>query len=155
MLAYKFLRPGAVGPFSGFVWPAGEWVTAGDAPAPCRTGIHACQLPQPTTIYSDAQLLHVYRETRTVAMVGASPNWNRPSYFVMRYLQVKGFRVIPVNPRAPATTVGRPRWGSSGAGRSTGWRASSACPSAPPDPRARVRRERPRRRRSTASRERA
>lgn len=33
-------------------------------------------------------------------MVGASPNWNRPSYFVMRYLQHKGFRVIPVNPRA-------------------------------------------------------
>ena len=44
MLAYKFLRPGAVGPFSGFVWPAGEWVTAGDAPAPCRTGIHGCRV---------------------------------------------------------------------------------------------------------------
>ncbi len=33
-------------------------------------------------------------------MVGASPNWVRPSYFAMRYLQRKGFRVIPVNPRA-------------------------------------------------------
>ena len=33
-------------------------------------------------------------------MVGASPNWNRPSYFAMKSLQDKGFRVIPVNPGA-------------------------------------------------------
>ena len=31
-------------------------------------------------------------------MVGASTNWNRPSYFAMKYLQTKGYRVIPVNP---------------------------------------------------------
>src|SRR6202011_3343543 len=31
-------------------------------------------------------------------MVDASSNWNRPSYFVMKYLQNKGYRVIPVNP---------------------------------------------------------
>ena len=49
---------------------------------------------------SDDQLLGIYHGTRTIAMVGASPNWNRPSYFVMRYLQRKGYRVIPVNPRA-------------------------------------------------------
>jgi predicted CoA-binding protein len=60
----------------------------------------ACFLPAATTVYPDVLLRRIYRETRTVAMVGASPTWNRPSYFVMRYLQQKGFRVIPVNPRA-------------------------------------------------------
>ncbi|HEV2674943.1 MAG TPA: CoA-binding protein [Aliidongia sp.] len=50
--------------------------------------------------YSDDYLRGVLRRTKTIAMVGASPNWNRPSFFVMKYLQSKGFRVIPVNPRA-------------------------------------------------------
>ncbi|HEY1301408.1 MAG TPA: aminotransferase class I/II-fold pyridoxal phosphate-dependent enzyme, partial [Stellaceae bacterium] len=48
--------------------------------------------------YSDAQLRAILRRVRTIAMVGASSNWNRPSYFVMKYLQGKGYRVIPVNP---------------------------------------------------------
>ena len=60
----------------------------------------ACHLPRTGLRYDDDLLLRIYRETRTIAMVGASPNWNRPSYFVMRYLQRKGYRVIPVNPRA-------------------------------------------------------
>jgi hypothetical protein len=30
---------------------------------------------------------------RTIVVVGASPNWNRPSYFVMKYLQGKGYRL--------------------------------------------------------------
>jgi predicted CoA-binding protein len=40
----------------------------------------------------------ILREVKVIAMVGASANWNRPSYFAMKYLQRKGFRVIPVNP---------------------------------------------------------
>lgn len=49
--------------------------------------------------YADADLRRIFRDTRTVAMVGASPKWVRPSHFVFRYLQQKGFRVIPVNPQ--------------------------------------------------------
>jgi predicted CoA-binding protein len=60
----------------------------------------SCLLPAPGPGYPDDVLLAIYNATRTIAMVGASPNWNRPSYFAMRYLQHKGFRVIPVNPRA-------------------------------------------------------
>src|SRR5438067_3017360 len=48
--------------------------------------------------YSDAQLRSILERVRTIAMVGASSNWNRQSYFVMKYLQGKGYRVIPVNP---------------------------------------------------------
>src|ERR1700726_524026 len=48
--------------------------------------------------YSDAQLRAILQRIKTIAMIGASSNWNRPSYFVMKYLQGKGYRVIPVNP---------------------------------------------------------
>ena len=48
--------------------------------------------------YSDTYLRRILREVKTIAMVGASPNWNRPSFFAMKYLQQKGYRVIPVNP---------------------------------------------------------
>jgi predicted CoA-binding protein len=41
----------------------------------------------------------------TVAMVGASTTWNRPSYFAMKYMQDKGYRVIPVNTRAAGETL--------------------------------------------------
>ena len=49
-------------------------------------------------IYNDDQMRRVLREVRTIAMVGASPNWVRPSNFAMKYLQGKGYRVIPLNP---------------------------------------------------------
>ena len=48
--------------------------------------------------YPDAKLIRILGSVKTIAMVGVSANWNRPSYFVMKYLQSKGFRVIPVNP---------------------------------------------------------
>jgi len=48
--------------------------------------------------YDDAYIRIILTGNKVVAMVGASPNPVRPSYFVMKYLQEKGFRVIPVNP---------------------------------------------------------
>ena len=48
--------------------------------------------------YSDAYIRDILANNRTIAMVGASPNASRPSYFAMKYLKAKGFRVIPVNP---------------------------------------------------------
>lgn len=55
--------------------------------------------------YSDEALRSILRRCRTIAMVGASANWVRPSYFAMKYLQGKGYRVIPVNPVAAGRTV--------------------------------------------------
>ena len=49
-------------------------------------------------VYSDALVRRVLSQTRTIAMVGASGNWKRPSFFAMKYLQKKGYRVIPINP---------------------------------------------------------
>jgi predicted CoA-binding protein len=48
--------------------------------------------------YNDATIAAILNETKVVAMIGASANINRPSYFVLKYLLGKGFRVIPVNP---------------------------------------------------------
>ncbi len=55
--------------------------------------------------YSDALLREILATTRVIAMVGASPNPVRPSFFAMAYLQSKGFRVIPVNPGAAGATI--------------------------------------------------
>ncbi|WP_417719669.1 CoA-binding protein [Salipiger sp.] len=48
--------------------------------------------------YSDAFLKEILARTRVIAVVGVSLNPVRPSYYVARYLGLKGFRVIPVNP---------------------------------------------------------
>lgn len=49
-------------------------------------------------IYDDDAIRKILNSVKTVALVGASPKWVRPSSFVMKYLQGKGYRVIPVNP---------------------------------------------------------
>jgi len=50
------------------------------------------------TEYPDALLERIFAETKTIAVVGASPKPHRPSHGVMRFLQSKGYRCIPVNP---------------------------------------------------------
>lgn len=49
-------------------------------------------------MYTDDHLRLILERTRTIAVVGVSANPVRPSYFVARYLGLKGYRVIPVNP---------------------------------------------------------
>lgn len=55
--------------------------------------------------YPDAYLRRILEETRVIAMVGASPRPNRPSHGVMRFLQARGYRVIPVNPFAAGDEI--------------------------------------------------
>ncbi|HUL96797.1 MAG TPA: CoA-binding protein, partial [Usitatibacter sp.] len=40
----------------------------------------------------------ILKTTRTIAVVGLSAQWHRPSFFAAKYLQEHGYRVIPVNP---------------------------------------------------------
>lgn len=49
--------------------------------------------------YSDRYITDILAGARSFAMVGASANTNRPSYFAMKYLLGKGFAVHPINPR--------------------------------------------------------
>ena len=56
-------------------------------------------------VYSDEKIRRILRDVRTIAMVGASPTWNRPSNFAMKYMQAKGYRMIPVNPRAAGQEI--------------------------------------------------
>ena len=48
--------------------------------------------------YDNAYIAGILNSVKTIAMVGASANDVRPSYFVMKYLIGKGFTVFPVNP---------------------------------------------------------
>jgi hypothetical protein len=56
----------------------------------------------PVPAPDDALLRRILRESRTIAVVGLSADWNRPSYFAASYLQGKGYRIVPVNPKADA-----------------------------------------------------
>ncbi len=59
--------------------------------------------------YSDSHIRGILDSVKTIAMLGASANNARPSYFVFKYLLERGYRMIPVNPGLAGTAlVGQP-----------------------------------------------
>jgi predicted CoA-binding protein len=61
------------------------------------------ELVMPT--YPDTLIKSILRSVKTIAMVGASGNDIRPSYFAMMYLLNKGYTIIPVNPGMVGKTI--------------------------------------------------
>ena len=55
--------------------------------------------------YPDAHLKDILKRTRRIAVVGVSMNPVRPSYYVARYLDLKGYDIVPVNPRHAGETL--------------------------------------------------
>ncbi|MHB1123924.1 MAG: CoA-binding protein [Ramlibacter sp.] len=54
-----------------------------------------------------ATLRRILATCRTIAVVGLSPQWHRPSFFAAKYMQAHGYRIVPVNPAA-AEILGEP-----------------------------------------------
>jgi uncharacterized protein len=48
--------------------------------------------------YDPAYIRAILRETKTIAMVGASANESRPSFFVLKYLATRNYTMLPINP---------------------------------------------------------
>ncbi len=60
---------------------------------------------EPAPAYDPAALRRILEQTRTIAAVGVSTNTVRPSYYVVKYLKAKGYRIVPVNPVYAGQTV--------------------------------------------------
>jgi predicted CoA-binding protein len=55
--------------------------------------------------YPDDLIRSILKSTKTIALVGASANEVRPSYFVLKYLLGRGYRMFPVNPGIAGTEI--------------------------------------------------
>ena len=51
------------------------------------------------------KIVEVLSAAKTIAVVGASDDWKRPSFYVMKYLQKHGYHIIPVNPRLKGQSI--------------------------------------------------
>jgi len=59
--------------------------------------------------YNDAYIREILNTVKTVAMIGASPQNVRPSYFVFKYLSERGYDMIPINPgQVGKSLLGKP-----------------------------------------------
>ena len=47
-----------------------------------------------------SELRRILGTCKTIAVVGLSPQWHRPSFFAAKYMQGHGYKIIPVNPTA-------------------------------------------------------
>jgi uncharacterized protein len=48
-----------------------------------------------------SSLRHILKTCKTIAVVGLSAEWHRPSFFAAKYMQEHGYRIVPVNPKYP------------------------------------------------------
>ena len=55
--------------------------------------------------YPDAYIAGILKEVHSIAMVGASANDVRPSYFVLKYLKLRGYQMFPINPGLAGKTI--------------------------------------------------
>ena len=56
-------------------------------------------------VYEDHYIRSILDNTKTIAMIGLSSSWQRPSYFVAKYLLDRGYKIFPVNPREAGKTI--------------------------------------------------
>lgn len=79
-----------------------------------KHSLHRTQRRYSASMHDDISTLRrILKSCRTVAVVGLSSEWHRPSSFVAKYLQQHGYRVIPVNPRyAGGEILGEPVYAS-------------------------------------------
>ncbi|HEY1791425.1 MAG TPA: CoA-binding protein [Opitutaceae bacterium] len=68
----------------------------------CAITLNSALSPEHQRLYQDPQVVQrLLRTARTIAIVGLSTDPQRASWFVASYLKKEGYRVIPVNPKAP------------------------------------------------------